>query len=514
VAYSTCSFNPIENEAVVCAALVGARAEVDAQRAARKQARKDARAAARREQRKGGPCDEIVDDEDDEDDDDEASLVPDEYEVVPAFGSSGLPQGLRVAPGLTSWKVPLIPGGPTARRWGPALHATSSHYGTGGSGASHGSGSGGGGPGACYAFQRGECRRGDKCRFSHATGAKSDVPDSSVNISNSNGDNSKRGGIGSSGTGTISASSEHASTKPDETAAAADYDETGWWSEDLEAYLARGAAAKVAAASSGPNSATKAQPHHPKGLKRSMFPAVGAYARMNDQLRHACRLLPHFHDGGGFFVCLIQRRHSEQNDNASSASADATTAADEDLDTSTTTTAAAGRVRKPDAQPVGSAVDDSKASHQQQNDELSKPLQPLSGVISPIDGGLGGEPWAELASFYGLSDVALGRRAYHPTIGDETMEVTNASLAAAAATELTQLAPLAQEIPQLCVEGPRVVLCSAGLVRFLARLEAASKTAAAAGGSGYHPSVALHSAGLRVFLKMSDGAFRSAAICR
>ena len=42
--------------------------------------------------------------------------------------------------------------------------------GGGGGGGGFGRGGGGGGGGACYAFQRGECDRGDSCRFSHAPG--------------------------------------------------------------------------------------------------------------------------------------------------------------------------------------------------------------------------------------------------------------------------------------------------------------------------------------------------------
>jgi hypothetical protein len=33
---------------------------------------------------------------------------------------------------------------------------------------SGGKGKGGGGGGVCYAFQKGECNRGDSCRFSHS----------------------------------------------------------------------------------------------------------------------------------------------------------------------------------------------------------------------------------------------------------------------------------------------------------------------------------------------------------
>jgi len=505
VAYSTCSFNPIENEAVVCAALVGARAEVDAQRALRKQARKGARQAARMKQSEGGnqveKMKEDEDDEDDEDeDDDEPSLIPDEFEVVPAFGASGPPHSLRVAPGLTHWKVPLIPGGPTARRWGPALHTSAgSHYGGGGNGS-------GEGPGACYAFQRGECRRGDKCRFSHATATISDAQDSNTTEGVSNGSENS----------TISASDE-SSIKP------SNNDEAGWWSEDLETYLARGAATKAAAAAASPDSSAvsvKAQPHHPKGLKRSMFPAVGAYARINHQLRHACRLLPHFHDGGGFFVCLIQRRHAQPKGTASDA-----TAADTSGNAATDASASpASTAEKPSAgtktsfedarigavaSEPGPQTTDSAASES----IVSKSTLPAPGVLSPIDGGIGGEPWTELASFYGLSNVALGRGHSTNTPSDEGMVAEASPTAALTSQTLAELSSTANS-SQLCMEGPRVVLCSAGLVRFLARLDAATRAAASAGGSGYHPSLALHSAGLRVFLKMSDGAFRSAAICR
>jgi len=208
---------------------------------------------------------------------------------------------------------------------------------------------------------------------------------------------------------------------------------------------------------------------------------------MNAQLRHAARLLPHLHDGGGFFVCLIQRRAGRDSANAAATAATAAEAA--------AATAAAG------------AAAPGKAAHNAAGEQPWAPSP--AGVLSPVDGGRGGAPWAELASFYGLSDDVLGRRRAHAAAAHH-LPAANAAAAAADATA----AGLGEEGPRLLAEGPRVVLCSAGLAQFLAALQAAAAVAAAAGGSGHHPGASLHSAGLRVFLKMSDGAFRSAAACR
>jgi hypothetical protein len=114
VAYSTCSFNPVENEAVVCAALVGERAERDAT------ARKTATVA--------GPPYLGVDSPDGgggAGGDGRLGLSAeeeDDFEVVPAFGvgsplSMPVPDGLIVCPGLTDWKVPRLDAG--MRRWLP-----------------------------------------------------------------------------------------------------------------------------------------------------------------------------------------------------------------------------------------------------------------------------------------------------------------------------------------------------------------------------------------------------------
>ena len=46
----------------------------------------------------------------------------------------------------------------------------------------------------------------------------------------------------------------------------------------------------------------------PRGIKRSMFPCSGKFARLNDQLENCARLYPHENGCGGFFVALIRRR--------------------------------------------------------------------------------------------------------------------------------------------------------------------------------------------------------------
>ena len=49
-------------------------------------------------------------------------------------------------------------------------------------------------------------------------------------------------------------------------------------------------------------------PPFPPGVKRSMFPATGQFARLNEQLRNCVRMMPHRYDGGGFFVARILRK--------------------------------------------------------------------------------------------------------------------------------------------------------------------------------------------------------------
>ena len=109
VAYSTCSFNPLENEAVVCACLVGARAEADAN-AAEAHAKIVAEALTKGEAPPPPP----------------AASSEDEFEVIPAFSLCGdggdAPTGLAAFPGLTRWRVPLLR--PDSRSWGPAATAT------------------------------------------------------------------------------------------------------------------------------------------------------------------------------------------------------------------------------------------------------------------------------------------------------------------------------------------------------------------------------------------------------
>jgi len=259
VCYSTCSFNPIENEAVVCAALVGCRMAQDESNKAKARFKtentlqnQDQEEAGRALMCSGG-----------------VGTDQDEYEVIPAFtytplsssSPSSSPSGLNERPGLTSWRVPLL-----------AANKSSNEYGKGG---------------------------GAKATFSRKWGPAA--------------------------TDSAAATDEDADGAA---AAASEGEERGWWARELECYLQIKELAKTTTTSEPQQRATAAasadtatpgpQRWLPAGLKRSMFPATGAYARLNGQLANCARLLPHLgNDGGGFFVALIRRNHEKTTTAAS-----------------------------------------------------------------------------------------------------------------------------------------------------------------------------------------------------
>ena len=258
VVYSTCSFNPVENEAVVCACLVGARAELEANHKA-----KAAAATPGATHLSGGGSDA-------------ADSLLDEFEVIPAFSLCGAglaPLGLAVRPGLTSWRVPRM-SSPNTRAWGPK---TSHHerYRDGGGGSSN-------------------------------TGGGNDMNDDGDGGLVAEEVAGHRAGGKESGEGTEPLLRSAVSWAPplEEHLAALHAQDKS----DAVA-KARGGAEAMAAA------AAKRLAHNPEGSKRSMYPSTGSYARLNAQLTNCARFLPgvqagkqHDHDGGGFFVALIRRR--------------------------------------------------------------------------------------------------------------------------------------------------------------------------------------------------------------
>ena len=99
VAYSTCSFNPIENEAVVCSALVGA--IVEGQMARKKLA---------------ANANDCIGNQ--------GSDLEDEFEII---SPAEMPAGIQFSRGLSDWRIPFMS---TAGKWTGESHTPVSHLGT------------------------------------------------------------------------------------------------------------------------------------------------------------------------------------------------------------------------------------------------------------------------------------------------------------------------------------------------------------------------------------------------
>lgn len=185
VAYSTCSFNPIENEAVVCSALVGA--IVECQMARKKHLAASANGCSSGNQELNSE---------------------DEYEIISPATTGTIPEGIQFSRGLSDWKVPFMS---TSGKWVGESQTSASHPGSG---------------------------------SSSGFSAVADSPEC----------------------------------------------------EDVNRWCRYRRDGQAAAACL------------PPGIKRSMFPASGPFAHVNTQLPRCVRMMPHLHDGGGFFIALIRRR--------------------------------------------------------------------------------------------------------------------------------------------------------------------------------------------------------------